>query len=86
MEDPTKIQIESMALLKIIKHCRDTTSKNVRGFLLGVTNKEGTIEITNAIPFVANDIISILEKKELRDAFLKPYKEVNADPNIVGWY
>eukprot|EP00472_Partenskyella_glossopodia_P001949 CAMPEP_0197518974 /NCGR_PEP_ID=MMETSP1318-20131121/4234_1 /TAXON_ID=552666 /ORGANISM="Partenskyella glossopodia, Strain RCC365" /LENGTH=312 /DNA_ID=CAMNT_0043069697 /DNA_START=6 /DNA_END=944 /DNA_ORIENTATION=- len=78
------VQIDGLALLKIIKHCEENKGESVSGQLLGL-NVRGKLEVTNSFPGLPSD-----EKGQDHEAFLdtmmKLLKQVNVDNNSVGWY
>ena len=74
--------------MKIVKHCRDQIARSAKGFLLGV-EKDGVIEVTNIIPATlgqSEDLVALVRDHPSREELLKSYKQVNADPHVVGWY
>lgn len=77
------VQIDGLALLKIIKHCDEHKSQVVTGQLLGL-NMNGKLEITNSFPGLSVD-----EKNDqdgFQESMMKHLRKVNVDNNSVGWY
>jgi len=79
------VQIEGLALMKIVKHCHDSLPAMVTGSLLGLAVESGVLEITHAFPSPDNG-----KDDEVDDDFqldmMKMLREVNVDNNCVGWY
>jgi len=75
------VQLDGLALLKIIKHCKENVPEIVTGQLLGL-DIEGRLEITNCFP--------ILEDSEENEPYqlemMRQLRKVNCDNNAVGWY
>jgi len=75
------VQLDGLALLKIIKHCKENVPEIVTGQLLGL-DIEGRLEITNCFP--------ILEDSEENEPYqlemMRHLRRVNCDNNAVGWY
>ncbi|VAH47141.1 unnamed protein product [Triticum turgidum subsp. durum] len=81
------VQMEGLAVLKIIKHCEEFAPALVTGQLLGL-DVGSVLEVTNCFPF------PIREDDEEADAdganyqleMMRCLREVNVDNNTVGWY
>jgi len=75
------VQLDGLALLKIIKHCKENVPEIVTGQLLGLDIDE-RLEITNSFP--------ILEDSEENEPYqlemMRHLRKVNCDNNAVGWY
>ncbi|MCL7032414.1 hypothetical protein MKW94_020103, partial [Papaver nudicaule] len=65
------VQIEGLAVLKIIKHCKESSPALVTGQLLGL-DVGSVLEVTNCFPFPLE--------------MMRCLREVNVDNNTVGWY
>eukprot|EP00019_Armaparvus_languidus_P001784 CAMPEP_0168589734 /NCGR_PEP_ID=MMETSP0420-20121227/6173_1 /TAXON_ID=498008 /ORGANISM="Pessonella sp." /LENGTH=320 /DNA_ID=CAMNT_0008625307 /DNA_START=1 /DNA_END=963 /DNA_ORIENTATION=+ len=79
------VELSALVVLKIIKHCSDT-SELVTGHLLGLDN-ENKLEITNCFPFPNNDDDDAEEAGvEYQYEMMRCLREANVDSNTVGWY
>ncbi|OWZ11210.1 Eukaryotic translation initiation factor 3 subunit H [Phytophthora megakarya] len=80
----TRVALEGVALLQIIKHCHESLPGGVAGSLLGVDNEQ-TLEVTNSFPSPPSS-----ERKKGADEYqldmMKSLREVGMDNNKVGWY
>jgi translation initiation factor 3 subunit H len=88
----TEVHIDGLAVLKIVKHCKDALPKEVSGALLGLDQK-GILEITHSFPGVSavgGEGYAEEEYDELDQAYqldmMASLREVNVDNNSVGWY
>ncbi|KAJ3227739.1 Eukaryotic translation initiation factor 3 subunit H, partial [Clydaea vesicula] len=87
----SKLQLDALVILKIIKHCRDV--QGASGQLLGV-DKNGLLEVTNSFPRIKN--ISNYDDYQDDDQenynaddeidYLRSLRQLNFDANTVGWY
>jgi len=73
-----QVQIDGLALLKIIKHCKESLPEIVTGSLLGL-DIDKRLEITNAFPYP-------VESEGYQEAMMKCLRVLNVDNNTVGWY
>lgn len=91
-----EVQIDGLALIKLVKHCRDALPNMVAGSLLGL-DQGSTLEVTHCFPFLApksapehEDVIGAAEEDVDGEAYqmemMKMLREVNVDNNCVGWY
>lgn len=92
-----EVYIDGLAMLKLVKHCRDALPKMVAGSLLGL-DRGPILEVTHCFPFPVphetedySDGIdaadkSSLEGEEYQMEMMKMLREVNVDNNCVGWY
>lgn len=93
-----EVHIDGLAVLKLVKHCRDSLPQMVAGSLLGL-DSGSTLEITHCFPFpqaapVVEDEargdeatqIDMLDGEEYQMEMMKMLREVNVDNNCVGWY
>jgi translation initiation factor 3 subunit H len=96
----SEVHVDGLAMLKLVKHCRDALPKMVAGSLLGL-DKGSILEVTHCFPFPAPydkdehaDGIDItdasidmnLDGEEYQMEMMKMLREVNVDNNCVGWY
>ncbi|KAJ8606142.1 hypothetical protein CTAYLR_010726 [Chrysophaeum taylorii] len=97
----TEVHIDGLALLKLVKHCRDSLPQMVAGSLLGLDEGK-TLEITHCFPVPApraevdeyegqpEGVSPIeggdMEGEEYQMEMMKMLREVNVDNNCVGWY
>ncbi|CAB9524902.1 factor 3 subunit H [Seminavis robusta] len=92
-----EVNIEGLALLKIVKHCHDCLPQMVTGSLLGLV-ENGVLEVTHAFAFPetrnrdknmendSDDVAGGLEGHEYQLEMMRMLREVNVDNNCVGWY
>lgn len=71
----TKVQLDGLALLQILKH--GELKKSVNGSLLGMENDDFILEISHTFP--SSGVLSDME-------IMKLLSMVNVDNNKVGWY
>jgi len=76
------VQLDGLALLKIIKHCKENVPDVCTGQLLGL-EMSGRLEVTNCFP--------TLEETDDSDPpyaleMLRKLRTINSDTTIVGWY
>eukprot|EP00698_Gefionella_okellyi_P021510 TRINITY_DN6996_c0_g1_i1.p1 TRINITY_DN6996_c0_g1~~TRINITY_DN6996_c0_g1_i1.p1 ORF type:complete len:349 (+),score=79.58 TRINITY_DN6996_c0_g1_i1:46-1047(+) len=81
-----EVVIDGLAILKIIKHCRENLPSLVTGQLLGL-DFDGRLEVTNCFAFPqqkeeSNDEVGAEYQLEM----MRCLREVNVDNNTVGWY
>ncbi|XP_057543458.1 eukaryotic translation initiation factor 3 subunit H isoform X2 [Amaranthus tricolor] len=81
------VQIEGLAILKIIKHCKECSPDPVTGQLLGL-DVGSVLEVTNCFPFPTRDEDEELEAEgaNYQLEMMRCLREVNVDNNTVGWY
>lgn len=80
---PTTVQLDGLALLKILTHATESMPDLVTGQLVGLDVEGGRVEITNSFPFpttVTGD------HDEYQLEMLKALRTVNVDHNTIGWY
>jgi 26S proteasome regulatory subunit N8 len=92
---PTSVDLHPTVLLSVLDHWKrvigNTASKQrVVGVLLGVTNPDLTVDVTNsfAVPFEEDDLnkqIWFLDHNYLENMFAL-FKKVTFKERIVGWY
>lgn len=73
------VQMDGLALLKIVKHCHESLPQMVTGSLLGLV-VGSILEITHAFPFPTE------EDDDFQLEMMRMLREVNVDNNCVGWY
>eukprot|EP00470_Lotharella_oceanica_P006338 CAMPEP_0170178378 /NCGR_PEP_ID=MMETSP0040_2-20121228/11839_1 /TAXON_ID=641309 /ORGANISM="Lotharella oceanica, Strain CCMP622" /LENGTH=314 /DNA_ID=CAMNT_0010421411 /DNA_START=17 /DNA_END=961 /DNA_ORIENTATION=+ len=78
-----KVQIDGLALLKIIKHCDENKGESVNGQLLGL-HVDSKLEVTNSFPGLPAE--EKADHEAFLDVMMKLLKQVNVDNNSVGWY
>jgi translation initiation factor 3 subunit H len=101
--EPLKaVQIESLAVIKIIKHCSQAFPSTATGFLVGM-DVSGTLQATNAFPYptvdvpldshhdnAASNLAAAAPRAKANGLYqnemIRNLREVNVDANSVGWY
>ncbi|KAF3574152.1 hypothetical protein F2Q69_00060632 [Brassica cretica] len=80
------VQIEGLAVLKIIKHCKEFAPTLVTGQLLGL-DVGSVLEVTNCFPFPVRDDDEEIEADgaNYQLEMMRCLREVNVDNNTVGW-
>lgn len=83
------VQMDGLAVLKIIKHCKECSPNLVTGQLLGLDI--GTVlEVTNCFPFPSRGADEEDEAEtdgaNYQLEMMRCLREVNVDNNTVGWY
>ncbi|WOL01370.1 eukaryotic translation initiation factor [Canna indica] len=81
------VQIEGLAVLKIIKHCNEFLPALVTGQLLGL-DVGSVLEVTNCFPFPIREEDEEIEADgaNYQLEMMRCLREVNVDNNTVGWY
>lgn len=81
------VQIDGLAVLKILKHCRESLPELVTGQLLGL-DVEHRLEVTSCFPFPSrgSDDLDDQEGAEYQIDMMRSLRDVNVDNNTVGWY
>uniref|UniRef100_A0A7N0U3D9 Eukaryotic translation initiation factor 3 subunit H n=1 Tax=Kalanchoe fedtschenkoi TaxID=63787 RepID=A0A7N0U3D9_KALFE len=81
------VQIEGLAVLKIIKHCKEFSPALVTGQLLGL-DVGRVLEVTNCFPFPIREEDEEIEADgaNYQLEMMRCLREVNVDNNTVGWY
>ncbi|KAG6750024.1 hypothetical protein POTOM_047102 [Populus tomentosa] len=81
------VQIEGLAVLKIIKHCKEFSPSLVTGQLLGL-DVGSVLEVTNCFPFPIREEDEEIEAEgaNYQLEMMRCLREVNVDNNTVGWY
>jgi len=85
------VEIDGLAVLKIVKHCKEYLPQLVTGQLLGL-DYDGTLEVTNCFPFPSRDGDGQEDEEEDGEGaeyqfeMMRCLREVNVDNNTVGWY
>lgn len=84
----SSVQVDALAVMKIVKHCRESFPSPVTGHLLGLDVEE-TLEIANCFPLPTSknaEDIGENPDAEYQQDMMRCLKEVNVDNNTVGWY
>lgn len=81
------VQIEGLALLKIVQHCNEVYPQLGTGQLLGLDVGQ-TLEVTDCYPFPTGAIEDSEEEAatNYQMEMMRLLREVNVDNNTVGWY
>ncbi|XP_031477765.1 eukaryotic translation initiation factor 3 subunit H-like [Nymphaea colorata] len=81
------VQMEGLAILKIIKHCKEFMPALVTGQLLGL-DVGSVLEVTNCFPFPIREEDEEIEADgaNYQLEMMRCLREVNVDNNTVGWY
>ena len=88
-----EVQIDGLAVLKIVKHCDENLPTMVAGSLLGL-DVNGVLEVTYAYPFPAptksgetdGSAEAELDGGEYQIEMMRMLRDVHVDNNCVGWY
>mmetsp|Transcript_3233 Transcript_3233/g.4727 ORF Transcript_3233/g.4727 Transcript_3233/m.4727 type:complete len:338 (-) Transcript_3233:220-1233(-) len=90
-----EVQIDGLAVLKMVKHCSEALPQMVAGSLLGL-DQRGVLEVTHAFPCPspkstiddAGNTVEVddVDGQEYQMEMMKMLREVNVDNNCVGWY
>mmetsp|Transcript_14482 Transcript_14482/g.21509 ORF Transcript_14482/g.21509 Transcript_14482/m.21509 type:complete len:336 (-) Transcript_14482:27-1034(-) len=97
----TEVQMDGLAILKIIKHCTEALPNMVAGSLLGLDQGK-TLEVTHSFPHPSakkeTDLtesgaiarpsgeLANISGRDYQIEMMKIMREVNVDNNCVGWY
>jgi len=85
------VEIDGLAVLKIVKHCKEYLPQLVTGQLLGL-DFDNTLEVTNCFPFPSRatdgdaDEYADEEGADYQIDMMRSLRDVNVDNNTVGWY
>merc|ERR1711871_1908941 len=81
------VEIDGLAVLKIVKHCKENLPELVTGQLLGL-DFDATLEGTNCFRFPSRDDTGDYENDGADYQFdmMRALRDVNVDNNTVGWY
>lgn len=77
------VQLDGLALLKILTHSQESIPDLVTGQLVGL-DVDGRVEVTNSFPFPNNNNPADNDHYQLE--MLKSLRTVNVDHNTIGWY
>lgn len=88
MMDVTKVLIDNLVLMKIVKHSKSAGYKTATGQLHGLFDeKTGLLEISNSYPIPNKDSQDAAVIDDNYDSNLMARLDmVNLDNNKVGWY
>ncbi|XP_046382684.1 eukaryotic translation initiation factor 3 subunit H isoform X1 [Ischnura elegans] len=81
------VQMDGLAVMKIVKHCHEEASGNIdvaQGALLGLV-VDNRLEITNCFAFPKHSDES-MDEDEYQLAMMRRLRKVNVDHYHVGWY
>merc|ERR1711990_499450 len=84
------VEIDGLAVLKIVKHCKEHLPQLVTGQLLGL-DYDQTLEVTNCFPFpstreVDSEDFEAEGGADYQMDMMRALRDVNVDNNTVGWY
>ncbi|KZT57062.1 translation initiation factor 3 subunit 3 [Calocera cornea HHB12733] len=82
------VQLDGLAVMKIMKHSRDAYPSAVNGILLGL-DLDGVMEVSNCFPLPAGregEEESVRPSSKYQASMLRALKEVHGDDNVVGFY
>jgi translation initiation factor 3 subunit H len=93
LDEPiTRVQVDGIVALKLIRHVREALPEIVSGQLLGLVVGD-TLEVTQCFPIASTNPDDDLsdEEQQARSqedtiAMMKLLRTVNVDANSVGWY
>merc|ERR1739838_1289683 len=80
------VQLEGLALMKIIKHCHEEGAGNTevaQGVLLGLV-VDDRLEITNCFPFPRHT--DDVDEEDYQLEMMRHLRKVHVDHLSVGWY
>ncbi|KAJ1642694.1 hypothetical protein LPJ64_005478 [Coemansia asiatica] len=80
----TTVKVDPLAILKIVKHARESYPTPVNGQLLGM-EIDGVLEITNAFA-VPTQLGSEEDMTNYQIEMIQCLREVNIDSSLAGWY
>ncbi|KAJ2847650.1 hypothetical protein IWW36_003748 [Coemansia brasiliensis] len=78
------VKVDPLAILKIVKHARESYPTPVNGQLLGL-EVDGVLEVTNSFA-VPTQSEAENDMKNYQIEMMQFLREVNVDSNSVGWY
>merc|ERR1711990_1228904 len=87
----SNVEIDGLAVLKIVKHCTESLPQLVTGQLLGL-DYDSSLEVTNCFPFPSRSETEGDEYEtsdgavEYQFDMMRALRDVNVDNNTVGWY
>ncbi|KAH9847347.1 hypothetical protein C2E23DRAFT_848748 [Lenzites betulinus] len=85
----TSVQLDAMAVSKIVKHAKEAPGSSAHGLLLGL-DLDGTLEVSNSFPLPHHsndeDDKSAKSISRYQSAMLRSLKEVQADDSVIGFY
>lgn len=84
----SKVILDNLVLMKILKHSKAADYKSANGQLLGLYDEKNYIlEITNSYPLPLKEGADQTQGEDSYDAdFTNRLESVNLDNNKVGWY
>eukprot|EP00538_Stauroneis_constricta_P001113 CAMPEP_0119560596 /NCGR_PEP_ID=MMETSP1352-20130426/15373_1 /TAXON_ID=265584 /ORGANISM="Stauroneis constricta, Strain CCMP1120" /LENGTH=289 /DNA_ID=CAMNT_0007608615 /DNA_START=75 /DNA_END=941 /DNA_ORIENTATION=- len=89
-ERVSKVRVEGLALLKMVKHCHDVLPQMASGSLLGLSTNGGVLEVTHAFPNPESGggkpDFDNSANEDFQLEMMRMLREVNVDNNYIGWY
>ncbi|KZO96242.1 hypothetical protein CALVIDRAFT_545613 [Calocera viscosa TUFC12733] len=84
------VQLDGLAVMKIMKHSRDAYPSAVNGILLGL-DLDGVMEVSNCFPLPQGregeeESTARPSASKYQASMLRSLKEVHGDDNVVGFY
>jgi len=86
------VEIEGLAVLKMVKHCKENLPQLVTGQLLGL-DYDSTLEVTNCFPLPTRTETEADEYENAENGLveyqmdmMRALRDVNVDCQTVGWY
>jgi len=83
-----QVQLDGLAVMKIMKHSRDAYPSAVTGILLGL-DLDGVMEVSNCFPLPMGregEEETARPTSKYQASMLRALKEVHGDDNVVGFY
>jgi len=83
-----EIELDSLVVLQIVKHCQESLPATVTGQILGIDIKD-TLKITYSFPFSSSSADNMEDQNAGADyqlRMLTNLRNMNFDVNTVGWY
>mmetsp|Transcript_56769 Transcript_56769/g.127608 ORF Transcript_56769/g.127608 Transcript_56769/m.127608 type:complete len:305 (+) Transcript_56769:76-990(+) len=85
----TRVEVDTLVILQIMKHCRQHAPQTVAGLLLGL-DVQSILQVTHCFGYMqkgGEDYDSSADDgQQYQLEMLKKLREVNVDSNTVGWY
>lgn len=82
----SRVYVEGLVILKIIKHCHEEgPTSEVQGVLLGLI-RDGELEVTNCFPLPRHTEEDEVDDSEYQHVMMRHLRNVNVDHLTVGWY
>lgn len=83
-----QIHISSLALLKMLKHCRSGVPFEVMGLMVGEIHDDYTISVIDVFSMPQKGTTISVESVDpvFQQQFMDMMKQVGRSENVVGWY